>query len=52
MGVVPEGSVISVGVRNVFDTKVETVNNAAGFNAIMHDARGRMFMIRYRVSLI
>jgi outer membrane receptor protein involved in Fe transport len=52
MGPVPEGSVISVGVRNVFDTEPETVNNNSGFDGIMHDARGRMWMLRYRVSLI
>ena len=51
-GILPEGSVVSVGIRNAFDTEVEVVNNAAGFDGIMHDARGRMYMVRYRMSLL
>ena len=52
MGIIPEGSTVSLGVRNAFDTDVEVVDNAAGFDGIMHDARGRMFMVRYRLSLL
>ena len=52
LGFLPEGSVVSLGIRNAFDTEVEPVNNAAGFDGILHDARGRMFMVRYRASLL
>ena len=52
LGIIPEGSTISVGVRNAFDTEVEPVNNNAGFDGILHDARGRMYMLRYRMSVL
>ena len=52
MGFIPEGGVLSFGVRNLLDTEVERVNNNAGFDGIMHDARGRMYMVRYRLSIL
>ena len=52
LGFLPEGAVVSLGIRNVLDQEVEPVNNAAGFDGILHDARGRMFMVRYRASLL
>ncbi|MBJ39563.1 MAG: hypothetical protein CMD83_14040 [Gammaproteobacteria bacterium] len=43
-------SSITVGFRNVFDEGVDVANNANGYSAIMQDARGRMWMVRYRMG--
>ncbi len=51
-GPIPEGGVVSFGVRNLFNQPVEVVPNAAGFDGTLHDARGRMYMFRYRLSLL
>ena len=51
-GVIPEGGVVSLGIRNAFNERVEPVPNAAGFDGTIHDARGRMYMLRYRLSLL
>ncbi len=40
------------GAARALDQEVEPVNNNAGFDGILHDARGRMFMVRYRASLL
>ena len=34
----------------VFDEGVDVANNANGYSAIMQDARGRMWMVRYRMG--
>ena len=51
-GIIPEGGVVSLGIRNAFNERVEPVPNAAGFDGTIHDARGRMYMVRYRLSLL
>ena len=46
-----ESASITVGVRNLFAEEPPPANNANGYSAILHDARGRMWMVRYRMSL-
>lgn len=43
-------SSVTLGLRNVFDEGVDIANNANGYSAIMQDARGRMWMLRYRMG--
>ena len=46
-----EGPTVTAGIRNLFDEEPPVANSANGYSAILHDARGRMFMLRYRMSL-
>ena len=46
-----EGATVTFGVRNLFAEEPPVANSANGYSAILHDARGRMFMLRYRVSI-
>lgn len=43
-------SAVTIGVRNLFDEGVDVANTANGFSAIMQDARGRMWMLKYRMG--
>ena len=45
-----QGMTATVGVRNVFEEEPPVANNANGYSAILHDARGRMLMFRFRAS--
>lgn len=48
---VAEGGTLTLGIRNLLAEEPPVANNANGYSAILHDARGRMFMVRYRMSL-
>ena len=45
-----QGATVTVGLRNLFDEEPPVANSANGYSAILHDARGRMMMLRYRMS--
>jgi len=48
---VGEQSTITMGIKNVFDKEPPKVNTDSGFDPTSHDPRGRIFYLRYKLSL-
>jgi outer membrane receptor protein involved in Fe transport len=45
------GSTATIGIRNVNDEKPSWINRDTGFDTITHDPRGRVWYIRYKLTL-
>ena len=46
-----EGSVVTLGVKNVTDEDPPFVNTDGAFDPFVHDPRGRLFYFRYRLAM-
>ena len=51
MGFMTDGSVLTLGVKNLADEKPPLVNTDGGFDPFTHDPRGRIYYTRFLVSI-
>ena len=48
---VGEGSMLTMGIKNLFDAEPPKVNTDSGFDPTSHDPRGRIFYLRYALTV-